>query len=125
MNFLNPFFLWSSLAIAIPVAIHFWHQKRGKPLPWAATQWLTEARQQQSRGLRLDTIWLLLVRCLLLISLAILLAKPLLNWFTGPPVVQTVHLVQPNPVVADNFRFELTEAKRKGERVAWADKGLE
>ena len=108
----------------MPIAIHFWHQKRGKPLPWAATQWLTEARQQQSRGLRLDTIWLLLLRCLLLLLLAVMLAQPLLNWFTSPQPVQNVHLVQPNERVANNFRFELTEARKKGERVMWANTEL-
>ena len=117
--------MWGALAVVIPIAVHFWHQKQGKPLPWAAMQWLTEARQQQSRGLRLDNIWLLILRCLLLVLLAILLAKPLLNWFNQPPTVQRVHLVQPSQAVLDNFRFELTEAQKKGERVIWANPSLD
>lgn len=121
MQFIEPFLVWGSLAIAIPVAIHFWHQKQGKPLPWAATQWLTESQQQQSRGLRLDNILLLIIRCLLLLLLAVLLAQPILNWFNKPPVVQKIHLVQPSTAVINNFRFELTEARKKGERVVWAD----
>ncbi len=124
MSFLSPLFLWASLAVAIPIAIHFWHQKQGKTLPWAAMQWLTEARQQQSRGLRLDNILLLIIRCLLLVLLAILLAKPLLNWSTQSPTIQRVHLVQPSQAVLDNFRFELTEAQKKGERVVWANQNL-
>ena len=124
MNFIEPFLLWGALAVIMPVAIHFWHQKRGKPLPWAATQWLTEKQQQQSRGLRLDNILLLLIRCLLLILLAILLAQPILNGFNKPPTIQKVHLVQPNSAVVDNFRFELTEARKNGERVLWADERL-
>ncbi|QDK79172.1 hypothetical protein EXU85_11370 [Spirosoma sp. KCTC 42546] len=125
MPFVEPFFLWGALAVVIPVIIHFWHQKHGKPLPWAATQWLVEKQQQQSRGLQLDNIPLLIIRCLLLILLAILLAQPLLNWFTRPSEVQKIHLVQPNSVVADNFKFELTEAIKKGEKVVWADEHLE
>ncbi|UFH51893.1 BatA domain-containing protein [Spirosoma sp. KNUC1025] len=113
MQFIEPVLLWGALAVAIPVAIHFWHQKRGKLLPWAATQWLTESQQQQSRGLRLDNILLLIIRCLLLILLAILLAQPILNWFAKPPIIQKVHLVQPSASVANNFRFELTEAQKK------------
>ncbi|GAB2561653.1 BatA domain-containing protein [Spirosoma areae] len=124
MPFIEPMLLWGALAVIIPVAIHFWHQKRGKPLPWAATQWLTEKQQQQSRGLRFDNLLLLIVRCLLLLLLAILLAQPLLNWFMQPPPIQKVHLVQPSESVADNFRFELTEALKKGERVIWADEPL-
>ncbi|GAB4019024.1 BatA domain-containing protein [Spirosoma koreense] len=125
MQFIEPVYLWGVLAIVIPVVVHFWHQKQGKPLPWAATQWLTEKQQQQSRGFRFDNLPLLLVRCLLLILLALLLAQPILNALTKAPVIQKVHLVQPNASVASNFRFELTEAQKKGERVAWADAQLE
>ena len=115
--FIEPAFLWASLAVAIPIAIHFWHQKRGKPLPWAAMRWLTEREQQQSRGLKLDNRWLLLVRCLLLMLLAILLAQPLLSWLDKEPTIRRIHLVQPNARVTENFRFELAEARRKDELV--------
>ena len=124
MPFVEPSLLWGALAVTIPVAVHFWHQKRGKPLPWAATQWLTEKQQQQSRGLRLDNIRLLIVRCLLLVLLAILLAQPILNWFTQPPPIQKVHLVQANTAVTDNFKFEITNALKKGERAMWATNKL-
>ncbi|RYC70905.1 BatA domain-containing protein [Spirosoma sordidisoli] len=120
MSFIEPALLWGALAIAIPIAIHFWHQKRGTPLPWAATRWLTERDQQQSRGLRLDNRWLLLVRCLLLLLLAALLAQPLLRGLTTDKTVQRIHLVQPTDRVTTNFRFELAEARRKGEKVYWA-----
>ena len=94
----------------------------GKPLPWAATQWLTERSQQQSRGLRLDNILLLLLRCLLLVLLAILLAQPVLNWFKKETAIQRIHLVQPNPLVLADFRFELAEARTKGEQVVLTDR---
>ncbi|ADB37372.1 BatA domain-containing protein [Spirosoma linguale] len=124
MQFVEPFLLWGALAVSIPVAIHFWHQKQGKPLPWAATQWLIEKQQQQSRGFRLDNVPLLIIRCLLLILLAFLLAQPILNWFQQPPAIQKVHLVQPSQAVADNYKFELTDARKKGEKVIWADERL-
>lgn len=119
MQFIEPFLLWGALAVAIPIAIHFWHQKRGKPLPWAATQWLTERDQQQSRGLKLDNIPLLLIRCLLLIVLAVLLSQLILTGLTNQQAVQRVHLIQPHPLITENFRFELDEAVKKGEKVYW------
>lgn len=122
MTFIEPFLLWGALAVLIPIAIHFWHQKRGNPLPWAATQWLTERNQQQSRGLRLDNVLLLLLRCLLLVLLAILLAQPLRNWLKKETAIQRIHLVQPNALVLADFRFELTDARRKGEQVVVTDK---
>lgn len=125
MAFIEPSLLWGTLAVAVPVVIHFWHQKQGKLLPWAATQWLTEKQQQQSRGFRFDNVLLLIVRCILLLLLAFFLAQPILNWFAKPPVVQKVHLVQPSAALANNFRFELTEAAKKGERVVWANENLD
>jgi hypothetical protein len=124
MTFIEPFLLWGTLAVAIPIVIHFWHQKRGKPLPWAATQWLTERNQQQSRGLRLDNVLLLLLRCLLLILLAALLAQPVLKALTKTETIRKIHLVQPSPVVTNNFRFELDEARNKGEEIILADKSV-
>ena len=122
MTFIEPFLLWGALAIAIPIAVHFWHQKRGKPLPWAAMQWLVERNQQQSRGLRLDNVLLLLIRCLLLVLLAVLLAQPVLNWLGRTEAIQKIHLVQPSALVTDNYRFELDEARKKDEQIVLLDK---
>jgi hypothetical protein len=117
MDFLNPFMLWGSLAVGIPIALHFWHQKKGQLLNWAATQWLTEKDLQPSRGLRLDNVLLLIIRCLLVVLLALLLAKPILHWSTSTQNPQKIHLVQLNPLVVDNYKFELEEALKKGEKI--------
>ncbi|AXE17067.1 hypothetical protein DR864_04610 [Runella rosea] len=117
MEFLNPLMLWGSLAVGIPIALHFWHQKKGQLLNWAATQWLTEKDLQPSRGIRLDNILLLIIRCLLVLMLAFLLAKPILHWATGTQNPQKIHLVQLNPLVVDNYKFELEEALKKGEKI--------
>ena len=120
MEFIKPLLLWGAAAVIIPVAIHFWHQKQGNPLPWAATRWLTEKEQQQSRGFKLDNVPLLLVRCLALLLLAFLLSQPILNWLKKENKQHIVHLVQPNELVTTNFRFELAEAAKRGESVLWA-----
>jgi len=119
MELIKPFMLWGALAIVIPIVIHFWHQKRGKTMDWAATLWLTEKNQQQHRGLRLDNWVLLLLRSLLVILLAVLLSHPILHWPGSEPVIQKVHLVQPDAFIANNFRFELEEALKRGEKVYW------
>lgn len=119
MEFLNPLMLWSALAVAIPIALHFWHQKKGKLLPWAATQWLTEKDLQPAKGIRLDNILLLLLRCLLLLLLAFYLAKPILKNTATSDNHSKIHLVQPNEWVVNNFRFEIEGALTKGEKVYW------
>lgn len=125
MNFINPYVLWGTLAVAIPIIIHFWHQKRGTVIAWAATQWLIEKNQQQQRGLKFDNLLLLLIRSLLVILLAILLSQPLIDWFAKTGAVPPVHLVQPNALLVDNYRFELETALKKGEKVYWATAGNE
>ncbi len=119
MEFLNPLMLWSALAVSIPIVLHFWHQKKGKLLNWAATQWLTEKDLQPSKGVRLDNVLLLITRCLLILIIAFLLADPLLHWLNGNAGSQKIHLVQPNSSVVNNFRFEIEEALKKGEKVYW------
>ena len=119
MEFLQPTFLWATLAVAIPIAIHFWHQKKGTVISWAATQWLLEKSQQSKRGLRLDQLLLLALRCLILITLALLLSEPLFKRFSASASLRKVHLVQPNAFVVDNYRFELEAALRNGETVHW------
>jgi hypothetical protein len=119
MELLQPYMLWGTLAVTLPVIIHFWYQKKGKTIAWAASRWLTEKTTLQHRGVRLDEIPLLSLRCLLIILLALILSKPLFNWLKDSQAKTTIHLVQPNRAVADNFRFEIESAKKKGEAVYW------
>jgi hypothetical protein len=119
MSFNNPLMLWGILAVAVPLILHFWHQKKGQLLNWAATSWLIEKNLQPSKGIRLENLLLLILRCLLFIILAAFLSKPLLNWLKNNHLSRKVHLVQANNVVLDNFKFELEEALKKGEKVYW------
>ncbi|CCH02588.1 hypothetical protein FAES_4589 [Fibrella aestuarina BUZ 2] len=107
------------LAVAVPIALHFWHQQQAKPMPWAMLRWLETPNQPPKRGFRFDNLWLLLLRCLLLMVLALLLARPEL------PQADTakkgaLHLVEPNRQVVDAFKFELEQARQRGEQLVWA-----
>jgi hypothetical protein len=93
MEFLQPALLWGAVAVVIPVIIHFWYQKKGKTIAWAATQWLTDKTSLQHRGLRLDEIPLMLLRCLLVLLFVLLLSKPIENWLDLDKVKSKVHLV--------------------------------
>lgn len=119
MELLNPLMLWGILAISVPIIIHFWHQKKGQVIAWAASNWLIEKNLQQSRGLRLDNWLLLLIRCLLLILLCFLLSKPILHWQNKKNTSTKIHLVEPNVLVLDNFRFEIEQALQKEEKCYW------
>lgn len=125
MELINPYMLWGTLAVAIPIILHFWHQKKGKLLNWAATSWLTEKSLQQSRGIRLENILLLLLRCLLLIILSFFLSKPIFNWLNSSGLAKKAHLVQANPLLVNNYKFELEEAQKKGEKIFWINSKTE
>lgn len=125
MEFLNPLMLWGALAISIPIIIHFWHQKKGKIIEWAATQWLVEKNLLQSRGIRLDNILLLILRCLLLLSLCFFLSKPFLKWLNNNKTAKKIHLIQPNNLVTENYKFEIEEALKKGEKCYWIHSNIQ
>ncbi|MBE9462445.1 BatA domain-containing protein [Dyadobacter subterraneus] len=119
MNFLQPFMFWGALAIAIPIFIHFWHQKKGKELDWAAMQWLIDKSQQQSRGFRLDDLPMLVVRCLLILILTFLLSQPVIKWFKQIEHAERIHLVEPSANLVNNYRFEIETAIKNGDKVFW------
>lgn len=119
MQFLQPALLWGALAIVLPIALHFWHQKKGKVIAWAATRFLFEKNQQSRRGLRLDQLLLLALRCLVLLALAFLLSEPVFRNKNTTATLQKVHLVQPDDFVVDNYRFELEKAREWGEAMYW------
>ena len=76
LQLLQPIWLWASAGIIVPILIHLWHIKRGKTLKVGSIIFLQESSKQQSTSFKISEWLLLLLRCLLIILLAILLAKP-------------------------------------------------
>lgn len=76
-QFFNPIWLSAIGAIIIPLAIHLWNIKKGKTLKIGSIHLLAENARQSSSSYRLQNLWLLFLRCMLLIILALLLAGPL------------------------------------------------
>jgi hypothetical protein len=75
-QFLEPISLFASAGIIIPIIIHLWNVRQGKILKVGSIALLQESDRQQARSIKLKDLLLLLLRCLLIILLAILLAKP-------------------------------------------------
>ena len=76
MGFVSPLWLWALGGMAIPLAIHLWRRQTPRVERWAAMQFLRSALEQHSRRLRLESLLLLLVRCLLVALLALAVAEP-------------------------------------------------
>jgi hypothetical protein len=76
-QFLYPLGLLAAAGIIIPVIIHLWNIKNGKTLKIGSIALLGLPSNQRSRNFKLSDWPLLLLRCLLLLWLAFLLAQPL------------------------------------------------
>ena len=77
MQFLNPIWLWSALGIVIPIAIHLWNQQPGKILEVGSIQFMDPSASKQSSRLQFTEIWLLLLRCFIILLVALFLSKPI------------------------------------------------
>ncbi len=75
-GFVSPLWLWALGGVAIPVAIHLWRRQTPRIERWAAMQFLRAAIDRHARRLRIESLLLLLVRCLLLALLALAVAEP-------------------------------------------------
>lgn len=76
LQLLQPIWLLAASGIIIPIAIHLWNIKQGKTLKVGSIALLTRTSQEHARSLRFTELFLLLLRCLLIILLALLLAQP-------------------------------------------------
>jgi len=68
--------LWGMLAVSVPIIIHLLSKRRFKIVNWAAMDFLLEADKKNRRRVRLENLILLLLRCLAVILIALLVARP-------------------------------------------------
>lgn len=66
MTIANPILLWTLGGLAIPIAIHLLSRKEGRVLKLGSLRHVQETSTQQFRGIRLNEVPLLLLRCILL-----------------------------------------------------------
>lgn len=76
MAFLNPLLLFGIAGIASPIVIHLLAKKKTKRVIWAAMRFLKVVIEKNQKRLTLEDLLLLLMRCALLILLALALARP-------------------------------------------------
>jgi hypothetical protein len=76
--FLNPWMLLGGLAVASPILIHLLNKRRFKIVDWAAMDFLFAADKKNRRRVQLENFILLLLRCLAMLLLALMFARPFL-----------------------------------------------
>lgn len=76
MTFLNPIFLWASLAVLIPIIIHLFNFRRPKRVSFPDISLVKEVKKSVVKRMRLRQWLLLLARCLAILALVFLFANP-------------------------------------------------
>src|SRR5437667_7770599 len=79
LAFAHPAYLWGLLAVALPILVHLFNQRRPRPLAFGAIEFVLRSQRQKARRLRLRQIVLLALRCLLIAAGATALARPSLK----------------------------------------------
>lgn len=85
MTFLNPIFLWASLAVLIPIIVHLFNFRRPKRVAFPDISIVKEVKKSVVKRLRLRQWLLLLARCLAILALVMVFANPV--WKRNPNVV--------------------------------------
>lgn len=67
-----------ALAVASPVIIHLLNKRQFKIVNWAAMEFLLDANKKNRRRVQLENLIVLLLRCLAMLLLGLLLARPFL-----------------------------------------------
>ena len=76
--FLNPWMLFGAAAIASPILIHLLNKRRFKIVEWAAMDFLFQADKKNRKRVQLENLILLALRCLAMLLVALMLARPFL-----------------------------------------------
>ena len=76
LSFLHPALLWGLAAAAIPLAIHLFHRRRPKAVPFPAIDFVMQARRETERRLKLRRVLLFAARTALLAAAALAIARP-------------------------------------------------
>src|SRR5438270_8037736 len=76
MNFLAPFFLLGALAVAGPIIFHLIRRTTREVKPFSTLMFLKPTPPRVTSKSRLENLWLLLLRCLVLLALALGFARP-------------------------------------------------
>ena len=85
MNLLAPLFALGALAIAGPIIFHLIRRTTREQTPFSTLMFLQPSPPRITKRSRLDNLWLLLLRCLVLGLLALAFARPFLPRATPAP----------------------------------------
>ncbi|MEP3481586.1 MAG: BatA domain-containing protein, partial [Fuerstiella sp.] len=87
MTLLNASAFFAALGLLVPIVIHLHRKRKARIVEWPAMQFLTNTMASRRRGLSLENLLLLFVRCLVILLFALAMAQPLLPSAGSLPLV--------------------------------------
>ena len=85
MSFLAPLFLLGTLAVVGPIIFHLIRRTTREQTPFSSLMFLQPTPPRVTRRSRLENLWLLLLRCLVIALLALAFARPLFQQAASAP----------------------------------------
>lgn len=94
LGFANLALLWGTLAASLPIIIHLLNRRKFREVRWAAMRFLLAAIRKNQRRVKMEQWLLLAIRTLIVLLVAMAMAKPFLE-AAGLPLVagQRTHTV--------------------------------
>jgi hypothetical protein len=78
MNFLNPLYLFAAITAAVPIIIHLLHRQRVKIEEFPSLEFVRKMLRRKTKRFRLKQLLLLIMRTLIVLFIALALARPTL-----------------------------------------------
>ncbi|MBD1397322.1 BatA domain-containing protein [Pontibacter sp. JH31] len=95
MTFLSPIWLFAASAVLVPIAIHLWNRRQGKTVKVGNLRWLEPSASRRWSSIQLSDVWLLVLRCCILLLVAVALAKPVWEGAATSQQAQKAVLISP------------------------------
>lgn len=121
--FLNPLMLFGVSAVGVPILIHLLNRRKFERVRWAAMRFLRASIEQNQRRLRVEELLLLLLRCAMVVLLALALARPAIRSTSlgmfGQAAVTGIILLDASGSMSqtDGVQDRFTRAKTAAEQV--------
>ncbi len=85
MIFANPWFLLGLAAVMGPIILHLINRRAARKYLWSAMRFLSETVAARRRSIEWENILLMTVRCLLLVVIALVFARPAISQASQAP----------------------------------------
>lgn len=117
--FVHPWFAASAVVLgAVPILIHLLNRRRFRRVVWAAMGFLAAAQRRSARRVRIEQLILLAVRVLVMVLIALAVARPLL----GPGAAAGMGHVSCHRVIVLDDSYSMGMMSADGQRAF--DRGL-